>query len=106
MQSLLSPEYAYFSIKIIGFNPKSGEYERIEKTPGKKTQYSRNAERYVRIAFDSLEKYKSKDNRRLADLDDLDLNVIVSEIIQSLKKNNFSQTKDVLQRMLGEISID
>tara|TARA_B100000427_G_C15516866_1_gene598576 strand:+ start:109 stop:1461 length:1353 start_codon:yes stop_codon:yes gene_type:complete len=106
LQSLLNPEFAYFSIKIIGFDPQSGKYERIEKTPGKMTQYSRNAERYVRIAFDSLDQYKAKDNRKLADLDNRDLNLIVSEVIQNLEKNNFSRTKAVLQKGLGEISID
>ena len=106
LQSLLNPEFAYFSIKIIGFDPKSGKYERIKKTPRKIKQYSNNAERYVRIAFDSLDKYKAKDNRKSADLDNQDLNHIVSEVIQSLEKNNFSRTKAVLQKELGEISID
>lgn len=106
LKSLLNPDFAYFSIEIIGFDPQSGKYELIKKTPGNMKQYSRNAERYMRIAFDSLDKYKAKDNRKLAALDNLDLNHIVSKVIQSLEKNNFSRTKAVLQKELGEISIN
>ena len=62
----LNPDYArYESIRFIGLNPSTFEYRHMIKDPGTKTQYQNNEARYVRIAFESLEEYHSKENRNI-----------------------------------------
>lgn len=63
LESLLNPEYAYYSVKFEGFDPEDGTYQNMVKIKGNKHQYERNAERYKRIAFESLQKYADKKNR-------------------------------------------
>jgi hypothetical protein len=104
LKFLLNPEYAFYSIKIIGFNPLNGEYAKIEKTRGAITQYSRNAERYIRIAFQSLEQYKIKDNRKLADISEVDLKRLVEETEEVIKKFGNKVAKLALQQGLGKLN--
>ena len=61
----LHPEYANYSIKFEGFDPITGLYKKMTKTKGIKKQYKNNAERYIRISFESLEQYSLKKNRNL-----------------------------------------
>ena len=103
LKFLLNPEYAFYSIKVIDFNPRTGEYKKIEKTRGTITQYSRNAERYIRIAFESLEQYKIKDNRKLADIDEIDLKTLVEDTEKTIKKFGNKKAKLVLQRGFGKL---
>jgi len=104
LKSLLNPEYAFYSIKVHGFNPLTGEYVRIEKTKGNLTQYSRNAARYIRIAFESLEQYKLKDNRKLADIDEIKLERLVLETEEVIKRFGNEKAKLVLQKGLGDLN--
>jgi Alw26I/Eco31I/Esp3I family type II restriction endonuclease len=87
-KNFLHPEYAYYHIHFEGFDPVTGEYKRMIKTPGKKSQYKRNAERYIRIAFESLEKYQEKENRRIKPLQSKDVERCIASAIESLKKGN------------------
>lgn len=101
LESLLNPNYAFFRIKIIGFNPQTGIPEKIEKIPGRLTQYSRNAKRYVDIAFESLEKYKLKENRKAADLSDDILKEIINKTEEALRRFGNERAKQILQEELG-----
>lgn len=103
--SLLNPNYAFFRIKIIRFNPQTGIPEKIEKIPGRLTQYSRNAKRYVDIAFESLEKYKLKENRKLADLSDDILKEIINETEKALREFGNERAKQILQKKLGGLTV-
>jgi Alw26I/Eco31I/Esp3I family type II restriction endonuclease len=105
LKSLLNPEYAYYSIEVIGFNPLTGGYKSIKKTKGTLTQYSRNAERYIRIAFESLEQYKQKDNRKLADIGEVELKRLAEETEEAINKFGNEKAKSVLQRGLGELEL-
>ena len=97
LKSLLHPEYAFYSIRIIGFDPKTGRYNRIIKSKGDMTQYSRNATRYIRIAFESLDNYESKDNRKLANIPEKNLEEILSKTEKMIKTKNFIKAKLILQ---------
>jgi Alw26I/Eco31I/Esp3I family type II restriction endonuclease len=103
LESLLNPQYAFYSIKINGFDPETGKYKEIIKTKGSMTQYSRNSARYVRIAFDSLDQYQSKDNRKLADIPEKDICEIVLKTEQAIKSKEFKEAKLVLQDYLGGV---
>lgn len=65
IKNFLHPEHANYSVKFDGFDPVTGFYKEMIKTEGNKKQYKNNAIRYVRISFESLLKYATKDNRHL-----------------------------------------
>jgi len=88
IKNFLHPEYAYFYIRFEDFNPTTGTYKRMIKIPGRKKQYERNAERYIRIAFESLEKYQKKENRRIEPWRSKDVDKALASAIESLKKGD------------------
>ena len=88
--NFLHPEYAYYSIEFRNLNRKTFQYERIIKKKGTKKQYENNAARYVRIAFESLNKYHSKtlDNRRVKQImSNREVKNKTSLLLDALKKN-------------------
>lgn len=88
INNFLHPEYAFFYIKFYGFDPTTGTYKQMIKIPGKKKQYERNAERYIRIAFESLEKYQKKENRRIEPWKSKDVDKTIASALESLKKGD------------------
>jgi Alw26I/Eco31I/Esp3I family type II restriction endonuclease len=82
----LHPEYAlYEDINFENLNPATFEYDSIMKKAGDKKNYLNNAGRYIRIAFDSLEEYHEKENRRItAIIDEPDQSVINEKLREIL----------------------
>ena len=66
----LHPEYAFYSIEFKNFDSRTATYEEMTKHQGNSVTYARNAARYVRIAFEALEAYVSKPNRRALGLEE------------------------------------
>lgn len=62
LSKYLHPEYSFVDYKFIGFHPLTGPKEIVEKPLDSKNK-EKNAKRYVRISFESLEKYKNVENR-------------------------------------------
>jgi Alw26I/Eco31I/Esp3I family type II restriction endonuclease len=60
-------EYAYADYDFEGFDPETGNYDRMIVTRKQRKEYSNNAARYKRKAFESLENYADKDNRWYTD---------------------------------------
>ncbi len=87
-EKYLHPEYAFFTIEFIGFNPTTGDYDNLVKTPASRTEQKRNAARYERIAFESLEKYISKRNRNIPSKRFEEIEEIASRIVNLLDNND------------------
>ena len=103
--SLLHPEYAYFknNIKFINFDKKTGKYSKMIKTKGTRKEYDNSAKRYTQISFQALEEYKDKENRRLANIPNQDL----ENYIERFKKNPKKETliniyNDVAKKLISE----
>ena len=96
--TLLNPEHAYYSIKFLGFSSEDGSYQRIDKIKGDKHQYKRNAVRYIRIAFEQLEAYKSKDNRRVQDLDEKQIEFAISMFEKNPNKDTLVDIFDTFAK--------
>ena len=62
--SLLHPGYAFYSIEFVAFDFLTGHYDKMVKVPGNRQQYTRNAQRYERIALEALDLYAAKENRQ------------------------------------------
>ena len=101
LKYLLKPnlKHSYYDYKYKGFNPEDGSYsERIEIPLNTKNQKN-NANRYIRIAFESLEEYIDKDNRNIDDENILKpTKNILNKTIKVIRNNNYSQGKKLLKK--------
>lgn len=59
----LSPDYSYLDYEFENFDPSTGYFDYSERTSRTKNTESQ-ADRYLRISMESLEKYSSKANRK------------------------------------------
>ena len=64
LMRFLNPEYSYYDYEFIGFNPEDGTYERVISKELNGKNQKNNADRYIRIAFEKLNDYMDKDNRK------------------------------------------
>lgn len=100
----LHPEYAEFSIKFEGFDPKTGTYTRMVKTKGTKKQYTNNAKRYLRISFESLKQYSQKENRNLKGCLGVDVEKQLFSVVQLIKQQKEKEALDALFKIFGIIA--
>ncbi|HDZ84951.1 MAG TPA: hypothetical protein ENH35_00160 [Candidatus Moranbacteria bacterium] len=100
--NFLHPEYARFSIKFIGFNPKNGFYQKMVKKSGTKKQYVNNAKRYIRKSLEALDKYENVSNRNSINLSTQKIDIILADLLKFLNKKH---NKKALHK-LGEIFIE
>lgn len=64
LETFLNTEYSFYDYKFKGFNTKDGTFKEVIKTKKTGKNQQNNVKRYKRIAFESLEQYKDKDNRK------------------------------------------
>lgn len=93
LMNYLNPEYAFYEqIDFKNLDESTFEHNGVTKIPGDKTQYQNSANRYVRIAFESLEEYHNKENRRIISINCNGYEKKVNEIIKLLKNDkNFNE---------------
>lgn len=88
LTKLLNPEYSFYDYSFVGFNPKNGTYKEVKQKilTGKNQQ--NNVERYIRIAFESLNNYKQKDNRKQYAWDSKEIDDCIKSVLKALKQND------------------
>jgi len=108
LTELLNPQHSFHDYKFKGFNPKTGEYKEVitKELTGKNQQ--NNVDRYVRIAFESLENYKEKDNRKQYAWEneeiDNSINLVLQHLANGDKENGLNQLKVTFDK-LAEIAV-
>ena len=108
LTELLNPQYSFFDYKFKGFNAETGEYKKVvsKELTGKNQQ--NNVDRYVRIAFESLENYKEKDNRKQYAWENAEIDDSIKLVLQHLAGGNnetaLNQLKVVFEE-LAEITV-
>lgn len=81
LQRYLHPEYAGFDYEFNFFDPKSGHFKAEKKLVDSVNSRSKQA-RYLRISFETLDKYSSKANRKnkvSADKETIELHSLILE---------------------------
>jgi len=109
IKNFLHPEYANYSIRFEGFDPKTGNYTGKISTPGTKKQYSNNAKRYIRISLESLKQYSLKKNRNLKkwltnEIEE-NLNIVVKDLESGNKKKallKLFETFEIIAKRLSK----
>jgi Alw26I/Eco31I/Esp3I family type II restriction endonuclease len=108
LTELLNPQYSFFDYKFKGFNPQTGDYKKVmtKKLTGKNQQ--NNVDRYVRIAFESLENYKEKGNRKQYAWDNSEIDnsiiIVLQHLAESDKEGALNQLKATFEK-LAEIAV-
>lgn len=106
LTELLNPEYSFYDYKYKEFNPKTGEYREVitKNLTGKNQQ--NNVDRYKRIAFESLENYKSKENRRQYVWENSEIDESIERVLQCLANNDkttaLSQLKQTFKTLANK----
>jgi len=100
----LNPHYSFYDYKFYGFNPLTGEYEKVtrKRLTGKKQQ--NNAERYIRIAFESLNDYKSKTNRKQFSWDNADVDKGIELVLSLLSEGKEDEALTELKNTLKTLA--
>lgn len=104
IKNYLHPEYAYFSIEFIGFDPNTGYYKKMVKKAGNLKQYRNNAERYIRISLDSLDAYARVTNRNTSSFQSKNVKTILEGIIRELSAGSEGQAKKSISLAIKLIS--
>lgn len=103
MDNFLNPEYSFYDYTFRNFDPLNLDKLEIIKKPLDSKNKQKNAKRYVRISFESLDQYMSKDNRKLGDLDKK-YNSSIKLLINELDNKNYSKALNILNDIIKKIS--
>ena len=103
--NFLNPEYSFYDYKFNNFNPLKLDELEIIKTPLSSKNRKKNAQRYIRISFESLDDYASKENRKLGGLDNKYM-VDLTKLLKTLEKKDYVQGKKELEDLIIKISKD
>jgi len=101
----LHPEYSFVDYKFLDFHPMSGPKEILEKSLDSKNK-EKNAKRYLRIAFESIEEYKSIENRNTkiwsSSLIDNQVTELIKLLTDGKEKNATILLHETLKRLASE----
>ncbi len=104
IKNFLHPEYANYHISFENFNYSNGLFTKMIKIKGDKKQYSNNAKRYITKSLVYLEKYNSKNNRRVINLNDEKSSRNIDKILFLLKNKKEHRAKSILIETLEELA--
>ncbi len=108
IKNFLNPVDENYSVAFIGFDPKTGNYEKMIKTPGDKKQYKNQTKRRIRISLESLKRYALKKNRnhtkKLTPEIEKELSQVISNIVDENEGKALVKLFKVLKNVAQELS--
>lgn len=99
LKRLLHPEYSFYDYKFVGFSPKDGTYKEVKVIERTGKNQQNNVGRYLRIAFDELDQYRSISNRKTKELNNTIINKEIKGLLALLKDNKNQQAFKNLQQI-------
>ena len=85
---MLNPKQFFFDVEFEGVKPGLYQCDSIRTIPGNKDQYANNAGRYIRISFDALDEYMSKQNRRIIPVQSQEMEDAFTQLARALKQSD------------------
>lgn len=104
LMRFLHPEYSFVDYKFKSFHPLKLESLVVLKKSLDSENKRKNAERYVRISFESLEQYKDKYNRRVKRLEDGEIDKLVEGLLALLDMGNRSKSYEEMDKIIRRLS--
>ncbi len=99
LKHFLHPEHSFYDYKFIGFNPEDGTYKEVKVIERTGKNQRNNVQRYLRIAFDELDQYRSIGNRKTKELNNAIINKEIKKLLILLKDNKNQQAFKNLQQI-------
>lgn len=103
LMQFLNLDYSNYDYKFPDFKD-DGTFTEVVTIEKKGKNQENNQKRYIRIAFESLEEYKNKENRRVADFKHTEITEKLEVLFTFLKKNKNSLAKVQLNEILEIIT--
>lgn len=100
LMQFLNLDYSFYDYKFEGFNPENGTFKKVTKIEKKGKNQDNNTNRYIRIAFESLEQYKIKDNRKISDWNNPKIDKQIEEMLELLEADKQIEAKIKLLEIL------
>jgi Alw26I/Eco31I/Esp3I family type II restriction endonuclease len=104
LRKFLHSEYSFFDYKFENFDPFKSDILTIHEKTLESKNKEKNAERYVKISFESLEDYENKDNRRVKKWIDKNIQESIKELLCILKRNELEKAYQKLNDIVKELS--
>jgi len=104
LKQFLNPDYSYFDYEYIGFNPDTGGYEKVVSKKLEGQNQINNVERYFRIAFEKLDEYADKDNRKNKIWESEVITTKVNQVLNLLDSKNDDEALTILHKTFENLS--
>jgi Alw26I/Eco31I/Esp3I family type II restriction endonuclease len=107
LMQFLNLDYSNYDYKFPDFQP-DGTFTKIIQIEKKGRNQENNKERYIRVAFESLEDYKSTTNRRVDEWHNLAIDQNLETIFEMLQSNQQKQARvqliEILKILASELT--
>lgn len=104
LEQFLNPDFSYFDYEFIGFNPETGGYDNVVSKKLEGQNQKNNAERYLRIAFESLDKYKDINNRNTKIWESEAVTNKVNIVLELLVAKKNDEALEMLHQIFQDLS--
>jgi Alw26I/Eco31I/Esp3I family type II restriction endonuclease len=85
---MLNPKQFFFDVEFENVKPGLYQCSGFRTIRGNKDQYSNNAGRYIRISFDALDEYMSKQNRRIIPVQSQEMEGAFTQLERALMQSD------------------
>lgn len=105
---LLNPDYSFYDYIFTEFDFKTGNYKKVKQKALTGKNQQNNVDRYIRVAFESLESYKGKKNRKQYAWNDNKVDKSIEITLKSLEQKDEKAALNQLEitfNMLAEIAL-
>ena len=100
LKQFLNLKYSFFDYKFEGFDVATGTYKSVKITEKEGKNQDNNTKRYIRIAFESLQEYKDKKNRKVGDWNNPKIDEQIEKMLKLLKNKKQTEAKAELHKIL------
>ena len=105
LERFLHPEFAFYDYRFDDFNPLHLEHLNIIKKELDSTNKRKNAERYKRVAFESLEDFDDKANRKITFVIE-QYEPTVQKLIALIKSKSYTKADSLLKDLIRVMSMN
>jgi len=109
LESFLNPQYSFFDYTFEGFNPETGEYEKVYQKKLTGQNQKNNNDRYYRVAFEKLQEYKEIENRKIHIWENSHIDMEIGNLLLCLKQGSFKSANNKLSvvfSLLSDLGVD
>ncbi|MBL7132139.1 MAG: restriction endonuclease [Candidatus Omnitrophica bacterium] len=105
LKEYLHPEHSFYDYKFKNFHPLKPADLKIIRKPLDSRNKRKNAQRYIRISFESLKDYESKENRNVKGFRDPKIKKMVQSLFEFLKNGKYLKAQQQLYEVIEVFSI-